>query len=90
MHWNEGNTWKATIDISIIDINSFEFKFVLLNKGEIKQWENGNNRIFNQNEFKTLIEKNISNNKNKNIYEIHYDYIVNENTLVLKCTWNKK
>ena len=88
MYWNDGNIWKTTIDVSFMDINSFEFKFILIDKGDIKEWENGNNRIFNHNEYKTLLEKNII--KNKNIYKIDYDYIVNEGTLILKCIWNKK
>ena len=88
MYWNDGNIWKTTIDVSFIDISSFEFKFILIDKGDIKEWENGNNRIFKHNKFKKIIEKNI--NKNKNIYEKDYDYIVNEGTLILKCNWNKK
>ena len=85
LHWSEGNIWKTTIDISFAEINEFEFKFVLINKGEIKEWEKGNNRIFNLNEIKQLI----GNSKNKNIYEDNnLIYNFNENLLILKCYWN--
>ena len=85
LHWSEGNIWKTTIDISFAEINEFEFKFVLINKGEIKEWEKGNNRIFNLNEIKQLI----GNSKNKNIYEDNnLVYNFNENLLILKCYWN--
>ena len=86
MHWTDGNIWETTIDFSFVEINSFEYKFVLIENGEIKEWENGNNRIFNHNEFKQLISKY----KNKNVNESDYDYIVKDNKIVLKCIWNKK
>ena len=86
MHWTDGNIWETTIDFSFIEIDSFEYKFVLIENGEIKEWENGDNRIFNHNEFKQLISKY----KNKNVYENDYDYIVKDNKIVLKCIWNKK
>lgn len=88
MHWDDGNIWTATIDFSFVEITSFEFKFILIDNGKIKEWENGNNRIFNINEFKLLIRKKIQGKNNKE--EIDYDYILNENTLILKCIWNKK
>ena len=86
MHWADGNIWKTTIDFSFIENDSFEYKYVLIEKGEIKAWENGNNRLFNHSEFKQLISKN----RNKNIYENDYDYIAKENKIVLKNIWNKK
>ena len=86
MHWADGNIWKTTIDFSFIENDSFEYKYVLIENGEIKEWENGNNRLFNHNEFKQLISKN----RNKNIYENDYDYIAKENKIVLKGIWNKK
>ena len=86
MHWTDGNIWETTIDFSFVEIDSFEYKFVLIENGEIKEWENGNNRIFNHNEFKQIISKY----KNKNIYENDYDYIIKDNKIVLKCIWNKK
>lgn len=87
MHWTDGNIWETTIDFSFVDIDdSFEYKFVLIENGDIKEWENGNNRIFNHDEFKQLISKY----KNKNIYENDYDYIAKDNKIILKCIWNKK
>ena len=85
LHWTEGNIWITTIDISFAEINDFEYKFVLIINGEIKEWEKGNNRIFKLNEIKKLIGKS----KKKNIYEDNnFEYHFNEKLLILKCYWN--
>ena len=90
MNWNEGNNWKTTIDTSFADINSFEYKFVLIEEGIIKEWEKGNNRIFNINEIENLVIKYI-NKKNKNNDELvdtsDYSYNLKDNLLLLKCVW---
>jgi len=90
MNWNEGNNWKTTIDTSFADINSFEYKFVLIEEGIIKEWEKGNNRIFNINEIENFVIKYI-NKKNKNNGELvdtsDYSYNLKDNLLLLKCVW---
>jgi len=90
MNWNEGNNWRTTIDTSFADINNFEYKFVLIEGGIIKEWEKGNNRIFNINKIENSVIKYI-NNKNNNNDELvdtsDYSYNFKDNILLLKCVW---
>ena len=89
MNWNEGNNWKTTIDTSFADINNFEYKFVLIEGGNIKKWEKGNNRIFNINEMENLVIKYINKNKNNGELVETSDYIYNlkDDLLLIKCVW---
>ena len=90
MNWNEGNNWKAIIDVSFADINAFEYKFVLIERGKIKEWEKGNNRIFNINGIQNIVFKYINkkNNDNSELIETSdYSYNFKDNTLLLKCVW---
>ena len=90
MNWNEGNNWKAIIDVSFADINAFEYKFVLIERGKIKEWEKGNNRIFNINGIQNIVIKYINkkNNDNSELIETSdYSYNFKDNTLLLKCVW---
>lgn len=92
MYWNEGNIWKTTIDISFTEINSFEYKFSLFNNGNIIEWENGDNRLFNLSGVRKSIKRNIKNKKNTQlniICENNYEYNMKDHTLILKCIWNK-
>ena len=93
MTWNNGNIWKATlffIDNQIID---FEYKFIFISKGFVKQWEDGNNRKFILSQIKGLIEScpgggNIIHLKNISGQNIDFNY--NDNTLTIICEWNRK
>lgn len=90
MNWNEGNNWKTIIDVSFADINAFEYKFVLIERGKIKEWEKGNNRIFNINGIQNIVIKYINkkNNDNSELIETSdYSYNFKDNTLLLKCVW---
>ena len=91
MYWNKGNIWNIIIDVSFIEFQYFEYKFILISDGNIKEWENGNNRIFNQNDYiQTILEKQKYNQKISSIEEIDFEYKSNEQTLILKCIWNQK
>ena len=46
LKWNEGNIWTGEIDMNKDNMKYFEFKFVIIEKNNIKLWENGNNNIF--------------------------------------------
>ena len=83
--WNEGNLWKGEINISVEDLQDFEFKFIIVEKGKIKYWESGNNNIVN---FTGLINEFQFKQKGKyNKYE--YEYHPNDGSLTIKCNWNK-
>jgi hypothetical protein len=83
--WNEGNLWKGEINIGVEDLQDFEFKFIIVEKGKIKYWESGNNNIVN---FTGLINEFQFKQKGKyNKYE--YDYHPNDGSLTIKCNWNK-
>ena len=90
--WTKGNIWTIDIDLKSKDINNFEYKFILLNNGSIKEWENGNNRIFVKKDIETILEENINkNNKyNAKVNNVEYTYYENDKLLRLKCHWNKK
>ena len=83
LRWNEGNIWKGNIDINKC-YNDFEFKFVIVNKGKIERWENGdNNKIYFDSVFNEI---KYNNNGYLNNYEYYYDKI--ESELYLKCKWH--
>ena len=93
LEWNEGNIWKTTININFDEINNFEFKFILIENGNIKEWENGSNRNFNHSEIKTLLEKDIKQKNKLNLNSIDmpdYSYNFYNSILILKYIWNKK
>ena len=90
MNWNEGNNWRTIIDTSFAKINTFEYKFVLVEGGKIKEWEKGNNRIFNLYEIENLVIKYINKKTNNNAELVDtsdYSYNFKDNTLLLKCVW---
>lgn len=90
MNWNEGNNWRSIIDTSFADIKTFEYKFVLIEGCKIKEWEKGNNRIFNMNEIENLVIKYMSNKNNKSAELIDtsdFCYNFKDNTLLLECVW---
>ena len=91
--WNEGNIWRGYIIINDKNILDFEYKFIFISKGCVKQWEDGNNRKFILSQIKGLIEScsevgNIIRLKNISGQNIIYNY--NDNTLTINCEWNRK
>ena len=57
--WNTGNVWKTKINYNFSRNNSFEFKFIFISNGRVKQWEDGSNRKLNYVQLKELIEHNM-------------------------------
>ena len=51
LKWNEGNIWTGEINIEDEDWQNFEFKFIVVEKGKIKLWENGENNMINFDEL---------------------------------------
>ena len=91
--WNDGNIWKGTLFFNDKNINDFEYKFIFISKGQVKQWEEGNNRKFILSQIKGLIEScpnggNIIHLKNISGQNIDYNY--NDRILTIICEWNKK
>ena len=83
LHWNQGNIWTGEIDIEDEDWQTFEFKFVVVEKGKIKKWESGENNVI---DFDGLI-KNVESNQIGRYNKYKYEYIKNEETLLIKCYW---
>lgn len=85
LKWHSGNLWKGEIKIEVEDLQDFEFKFVIVEKGEIKHWESGNNNIIN---FTGLINEFQFRKKGRyNKYE--YEYNPNDGTVSIKCNWRR-
>ena len=93
MIWNEGNIWKSTLFFTDNQIIDFEYKFIFISIGFVKQWEDGNNRKFILSQIKGLIEScpgggNIIHLKNISGQNIDFNY--NDYTLTIICEWNRK
>lgn len=85
LKWNVGNVWKGEIKIEVDDLQDFEFKFVIVEKGKIKYWEAGDNNVVN---FTGLINQFQFNRVGRyNKYE--YEYNPNKGILLIKCHWKK-
>ena len=93
MGWNDGNIWKGTLLFSDSNVIDFEYKFIFISKGQVKQWENGNNRKFILSQIKGLIQS-CPNGGNiihlKNISGQNLDFNYNDNSLTIICEWNRK
>ena len=93
MGWNDGNIWRGSLYFENKNIIDFEYKFIFISKGCVRQWEDGNNRKFILSQIKGLIEScpgggtliHLKNISNQNI-----DYNYNDYTLTIICEWNKK
>ena len=83
LKWNEGNIWTGEIDMNKDNMKYFEFKFVIIEKNNIKLWENGNNNIFGYEDIINNVQKNRIGKYDKFTYE----YDKNEKLLILKCNW---
>ena len=91
MNWNEGNIWKANIEYD--NINNFEYKFIFLENGNLKKWEDGINRIFSFSQIKNLLETNLIEGNIIRLNNIMHQVIEynNENlSLTIISEWNKK
>ena len=84
LKWSEGNVWIGEINIEDDDWENIEFKFIVIEKGKIKRWEQGENNLIN---FDELI-KNILSNKVGRYNKYKYEYNKNEETLSIKCHWH--
>ena len=83
LKWNEGNIWISEISLDKNDLKNFEFKFVVVEKGNIKFWESGTNNIIN---YEELINK-MKNNKVGRYNKYKYEYDENNKSLLIKCSW---
>lgn len=91
MNWTEGNIWKANIEDD--NIKWFEYKFIFLENGLIKKWEDGINRYFSLTQLKNILEPSLLNGniiKINNIMEQSIEYNYNEYSLTIISEWNKK
>ena len=93
MRWNEGNIWKGTLFFNDNQIVDFEYKFIFISKGYVKQWEDGNNRKFILSQIKGLIESCPGGGTIihlKNISGLNIDFNYNDYSLTIICEWNRK
>lgn len=93
LSWNDGNIWKTKINFNFSINSMFEFKYIFISNGRVKQWEDGNNRKLIYDELKEIIEPNIKEGylvEFKNINGNNIIYNVKESTLTVICEWNKK
>ena len=91
MTWNEGNIWKTNFDFD--NLTNFEYKFVFMENGYLKKWEDGINRIFSLAQLKNLLEPNLINGniiKLNNIMNQSIEYNYNDYSLTIISEWNKK
>ena len=91
MNWTEGNIWKANIEHD--DIKSFEYKFIFMENGAIKKWEDGINRIFSFSQIKNILEPNLISGKIiklNNIMDQSIEYNYDDYSLTIISEWNKK
>ena len=91
MNWTEGNIWKANIEYD--DNKGFEYKFIFMENGAIKKWEDGINRIFSFSQIKNLLEPNLISGKIiklNNIMNQSIEYNYNDYSLTIISEWNKK
>lgn len=93
LSWNSGNIWKTKINYNFTRANSFEFKYIFISNGRVKQWEDGSNRKVNFEHLREIIEPNIREGylvEFKNIGGNNIIYNFNESSLIVVCDWNKK
>lgn len=95
MNWNEGHVWKGIIEYRPEFIVSIEYKYIFLKDGEVKQWEDGNNRKFSWKEIKEMFEPLVKRGNRNTVFEAHkksekYIYDSDNHTLTIDCRWNEK
>ena len=90
---NEENIWKIKINYNLTENNMFEFKFIFISNGNIKQWEDGDNRKIIYEQIKEAIKPNTKKEylfEGKNINGNNIIYNSQNCTLTIICDWNKK
>ena len=100
MDWNPGNVWKSCMFLNNYNnIIDFEYKFIILENGHIKFWEDGANRKFIVSMITGLIEPHINNNINdnelntiyiSNVMNQSFIYDINDCCLSIISNWNEK
>ena len=79
MHWSSGHCWWADVplDTSAVKLNEtkFEFKFVVMENGKTKSWEQGENHVFDGQQVQRILSSHdvkghIANRENLEIIEI--------------------
>ena len=91
LRWTEGNVWIK--DIMYQNNIDFEFKFIFIENGKVKTWEDGTNRKFVFNDIKNRLERGNVNGDLvivPNVAQQTYDLDTKTNTLKIICDWNKK
>jgi len=101
MDWNPGNVWKSCMYLNNYNnIIDFEYKFIILENGQIKFWEDGINRKFIVSLLTGLIEPYINNNNIddnelntiyiSNVMNQSFIFDVNDYCLSIISNWNEK
>lgn len=101
MDWNPGNVWKSCMYLNNYNnIIDFEYKFIILENGQIKFWEDGINRKFIVSLLTGLIEPHINNNNISdnelntiyisNVMNQSFIFDVNDYCLSIISNWNEK
>ena len=91
LRWTDGNVWIK--DINYQNNIDFEFKFIFIESGKVKTWEDGNNRAFKFNDIKSRLENGNLNGDLvlvNNVGQQNYELDTKTNTLKIICDWNKK
>ena len=91
LRWTDGNVWIK--DINYQNNTDFEFKFIFIESGKVKTWEDGNNRAFKFNDIKSRLENGNLNGDLvlvNNVGQQNYELDTKTNTLKIICNWNKK
>ena len=91
LRWTDGNVWIK--DINYQNNTDFEFKFIFIESGKVKTWEDGNNRAFKFNDIKSRLENGNLNGDLvlvNNVGQQNYELDTKTNTLKIICDWNKK
>lgn len=89
MKWNEGNIWMIEVPYNGMD---FEFKFIFIVNNKVIKWESDENRKFEFNNIKNLVEKELKGNDSVliNNNKTSYFYDSRNNSLKIISVWNQK
>lgn len=89
MKWNEGNIWMIEVPYNGMD---FEFKFIFIVNNKVIKWESDENRKFEFNNIKNLVEKELKGNDSVliNNNKTSYFYDARNNSLKIISLWNQK
>jgi len=93
LNWNNGNIWKNKISYNSNKNNNFEYKFIFISNGRVKQWEDGNNRKISFEQLRQIIEPHLNENDVLKYDKLNGSNIVYDTknfTLTVICEWNKK